>query len=175
MLIYGKQLSCCETPMDILNLQHLKQKLSESIESKISHKKSNNVQSIFSCTIAPCLCELDISILDRLNAVLNSSVFYCAKNHGSTIDEVESKQAIQPKTNCIIESSSIDIRLRFPCTDLRPIHNTERIPWWKRNVLRDFFFINFCQVKIEYNAPSKYEIIANKIDLYYCVSIFKFV
>lgn len=67
-----------------------------------------------------------------------------------------------------------DIRLtpfchRFPCTDLRPIHTPDRVPWWKRNVLRDSLFINFYQVRLSYHT-SKYEIVANKIDVYYSVS-----
>lgn len=60
------------------------------------------------------------------------------------------------------------LRFRFPCTDLRPIHTPDRVPWWKRNVLRDSLYINFCQAKLFYRS-SKYEIGANKIDIYYSV------
>lgn len=64
----------------------------------------------------------------------------------------------------------MSIRLnRFPCTDLRPIHTADRVPWWKRNVLRDSLYINLCQAKLSYYS-SKYEIVANKIDVYYSVS-----
>lgn len=55
-------------------------------------------------------------------------------------------------------------------TDLRPIHNADRVPWWKRNVLRDYFHVNLTEAKLAFNAPSKYEMSADKIDLYYCVS-----
>lgn len=58
---------------------------------------------------------------------------------------------------------------RFPATDLRPIHNSDRVPWWKRNVLKDFLTANFTDVKIAFNNSSHYEISADKIDLFYNV------
>lgn len=58
---------------------------------------------------------------------------------------------------------------RFPCTDLRPIHTPDRVPWWKRNVLRDSLYINFYEAKLSYQS-NRYEIVANKIDIYYSVS-----
>lgn len=85
-------------------------------------------------------------------------------------DENDLQRNAQPKISFVIESSSFDVRLRFPCTDLRPIHTTDRVPWWKRNVLRDSIYVNFCQVKFVYLSPNKYDIVANKIDLYYSVS-----
>lgn len=57
---------------------------------------------------------------------------------------------------------------RFPCTDLRPIHTPDRVPWWKRNVLRDSLYIQLCQVKLLFQ-PNKYDIVADKIDVYYSV------
>lgn len=58
---------------------------------------------------------------------------------------------------------------RFPCTDLRPIHTPDRVPWWKRNVLRDSLYITFHEAKLSYQS-NRYEIVANKIDIYYSVS-----
>lgn len=68
-----------------------------------------------------------------------------------------------------IKCTPLIVTFRFPCTDLRPIHTPDRVPWWKRNVLRDSLYINFSQAKLSYQL-SKYEIIANKIDIYYSVS-----
>lgn len=123
-----------------------------------------------SFTLSPCLSEIDISIWDRLNAVFNGDPFDVSSKQGGSTDEHNLQRNAQPKVSFVIESSSIDIRLRFPCTDLRPIHTTDRVPWWKRNVLRDSIYVNLCQAKFVYLSPSKYDIVANKIDLYYSVS-----
>lgn len=123
-----------------------------------------------SFTLAPCLSEVDISIWDRLNAVFNGDPFDMSSMQTASAEESDLLRNAQPKMSFMIESSSIDIRLRFPCTDLRPIHTADRVPWWKRNVLRDSIYVNLCQAKFVYLSPSKYEIVANKIDLYYSVS-----
>lgn len=144
-------------------------------------------------SLAPCLTEIDISILDRLNSILNTCPFQSTDNE-VPVEEITRKKHSTPKTDISIESSSIDVLLRwvssfqiktvirikvdkfnfgltrFPVTDLRPIHNADRVPWWKRNVLRDYFHVNFTEAKLAFNAPSKYEMSADKIDLYYCVS-----
>lgn len=61
---------------------------------------------------------------------------------------------------------------RFPVTDLRPIHNSDRVPWWKRNVLKDYFSANFTEAKLTLSNASNYEICAEKIDLFYNVRHF---
>lgn len=153
----------------------------------------------FSFTLAPCLCEFDISMLDRLSPVFNGSPFTPNIDNHQNESKSTINQSVQADPfTMTLESSSVDIRLRlvhqcaqasllkfskerkkywlicllsnrFPCTDLRPIHTPDRVPWWKRNVLRDSLYINFCQVKLFYHS-NKYEIIANKIDIYYSVS-----
>lgn len=108
---------------------------------------------------------------DRLNAVFNGDPFDASSKQTAYTDDNDLQRNAQSKVSLVIESSSIDIRLRFPCTDLRPIHTADREPWWKRNVLRDSIYANFCQAKFVYSSPSKYDIVANKIDLYYSVSV----
>lgn len=62
-------------------------------------------------SLAPCLLEFDISILDRLNAILNSSPFQ-SRDVGTPIEECSGKKHSMPKTDLVIESSSIDVILR---------------------------------------------------------------
>ncbi|XP_031632964.1 autophagy-related protein 2 homolog B [Contarinia nasturtii] len=115
--------------------------------------------------LAPCSSEFDISIIDRLSPVFNGSPF--STNNDHFMKETTIHQEVQmSQFSLTLESPSIDIRLRFPCTDLRPIHTPDRVPWWKRNVLRDSLYIKFGQAKLTYHL-NKYEIVANKIDIYY--------
>lgn len=123
---------------------------------------------LYSLILAPCVSELDISIIDRLNAVFHGDPFTDDQGIYSS-DDIDLQKNNQPKFTFTIEASSIEIRLRFPCTDLRPIHAPDRVPWWKRNVLRDSLYFNFSTAKIIYMSPCKYDIIANKIDIFYSV------
>lgn len=133
---------------------------------------TSNAASVFICyfsfMLAPCITELDISMIDRLSPVFNGSPFT------SSNENVMADTTAQPTANAnlfsiALESASIDLRLRFPCTDLRPIHTPDRVPWWKRNVLRDSLYITFHEAKLSYQS-NRYEIVANKFDIYYSVS-----
>lgn len=65
----------------------------------------------FSFTLAPCLCEFDISMLDRLSPVFNGSPFTSNKDHPQP--ESTLQQSVQSNPFILtLESSSIDIRLR---------------------------------------------------------------
>lgn len=80
------------------------------IKKKIRKKEGYNF-GFFSFMIAPCLCELDVSIIDRLSPVFNGSPF-TVKTDNST-NESSVQQDIQTNTLTLtLESSSIDIRLR---------------------------------------------------------------
>lgn len=59
---------------------------------------------------------------------------------------------------------------RFPIVDTRPLHDPDRLPWWKQNIRPDFLLFNFHQFRLNY-SHSCVEIMANEIDLFYCVSI----
>lgn len=64
----------------------------------------------FSITIAPCLTEFDISIIDRLSPVLNTNLFRPSEEVNVNSDTQRKKQS----NKCLItlESPSIDVRLR---------------------------------------------------------------
>lgn len=121
--------------------------------------------------IAPCLTEIDISLFDRLRPVFRGSPFVSKLND----DLIPQQQINQTQTQnqnkngfaFLLESSQIDVRLRFPCTDLRPAHAPNRVPYWKRNILRDSLYLNFREAKISFNTTNKYDILANEIDIFY--------
>lgn len=62
-------------------------------------------------SLASCLLEIDISILDRMNAIFNSCPFD-ALDAETPIDDCISKKHSTPKTDVVFESPSIDVILR---------------------------------------------------------------
>lgn len=108
------------------------------------------------------LTEMDISIVDRLSAILNPSPFNKPNKSTGNPQKRETKIEIQ------FEGSSIDLKLRFPIADLRPIHDPQRVPWWERNVRPDYLLLNFQQIHIHFSPPCKFEIQANEINIFYC-------
>lgn len=63
-------------------------------------------------SLASCLLELDISILDRLNAIFNSIPFE-SPAVSTPINECASRKHSTPKTDVVFESPSIDVILRL--------------------------------------------------------------
>lgn len=61
--------------------------------------------------IAPCLCEFDISIIDRLSPVFNGSPFTVYNDNHIKESSIQQDVQANPLT-MTIETSSIDIRLR---------------------------------------------------------------
>lgn len=121
-------------------------------------------------TLAPCLTEVDISLSDRLSAILSESPF-------TTADEQQCKDQSSstevPKINLTIESECLDVRLRFPIADLRPRHHPNRTRWWERNVRPDFLLINFIGMRLTSNLPCSYDISSKHINGFYFVSKIK--
>lgn len=70
-----------------------------------------NLRISFSFTLAPCLCEFDISMLDRLSPVFNGSPFTSNKDHPQPDSTLQQSGQSNPFI-LTLESSSIDIRLR---------------------------------------------------------------
>lgn len=69
------------------------------------------------------------------------------------------------------------IFFRFPVPDFRPVHDMQRIPWWKRNVRPDFLTLTFTDATLQSSINSKqpcfrYELQCRTLDLHYTVSYF---
>lgn len=122
-------------------------------------------------TLAPCLAEVDISISDRLSAILSDSPFTTGDAGQPHKDQSSSTEV--PKINFTIDAESMDVRLRFPIADLRPRHDPNRNRWWERNVRPDFLLINFVGMKLTSSFPSSYEISSHHINGFYYVSKIK--
>lgn len=119
--------------------------------------------------------EFDITILDRLNSLLYQSPFaaYFAQNTPTYSPASPTKSTVsrrkEPKTEIYFDSPSIDFRLRFPIPDLRPIHDPQRVPWWRRNVRPDYLLLKLQQARVTIRPSPHplYDISANSIELFY--------
>lgn len=115
--------------------------------------------------------DLDISILDRLNALF-SSPFSCYMSDLSENDlanelSPSSQKIVQPKSKLEIQSENLSLVLRFPIVDLRPLHDPEKRPWWQRNVRQDFLQIKFVKFHMNFISPGVYDIMSDEINIYY--------
>ncbi|XP_049276708.1 autophagy-related protein 2 homolog A isoform X1 [Anopheles funestus] len=127
--------------------------------------------------MAPFLTEFDITILDRLSSLLYQAPFTSYyHNTGSASAAVPSpsgpaagRSKLEAKTDLQLESLAVDFRLRFPIPDLRPIHDPQRVPWWRRNIRPDFLLLKLEQVRtgIALSPHPVYDISANEIKLFY--------
>uniref|UniRef100_A0A182PNM0 Autophagy-related protein 2 n=1 Tax=Anopheles epiroticus TaxID=199890 RepID=A0A182PNM0_9DIPT len=130
--------------------------------------------------MAPFLTEFDITILDRLSSLLYQSPFasyyHNAGNSTTSVPSPSRSNAtsgrsgkLEAKTDLQLESLAVDFRLRFPIPDLRPIHDPQRVPWWRRNVRPDFILLKLEMVRtgIALSPHPVYDISANEIKLFY--------
>uniref|UniRef100_A0A182Y760 Autophagy-related protein 2 n=1 Tax=Anopheles stephensi TaxID=30069 RepID=A0A182Y760_ANOST len=129
--------------------------------------------------MAPFLTEFDITILDRLSSLLYQAPFTAyyhkpasspassSPNTGTPSGGGRSK--LEAKTELQLESLAVDFRLRFPIPDLRPIHDPQRVPWWRRNIRPDFLLLKLELVRtgITLSPHPVYDISANEIKLFY--------
>ncbi|XP_015509682.1 autophagy-related protein 2 homolog B [Neodiprion lecontei] len=106
-----------------------------------------------------CRSELDITIVDRISAVLNPHPI-CTSTHPVTASRdavnqqalfyqaVESPSLPDSKVDVKISSPICMIKLRFPVPDLRPLHDMNRTPWWKRSVRPDFVTLELTDAQV---------------------------
>ncbi|XP_059616173.1 autophagy-related protein 2 homolog B-like [Phlebotomus argentipes] len=118
------------------------------------------------CVLASCNTEIDISIYDRLKAVLDETPF---DGVSSNVDyRTSAKEPTQTTTTIVVASQCVDLKLRFPIPDLRPLHDPQRVPWWRRNVRPDFLTLRLHGMKMTNVATSGYKVEAREIHMFYC-------
>lgn len=144
-------------------------KQTRAIQRTTSGKRLAPPKTELNFSLARSEMELDISIIDRISAVLYKkpfSILHIMKN--VDVDEKTTNKSVgDAKTELKIDCSQFDLKLRFPIADLRPIHDPQRVPWWSRNVRQDFLRMHLQQLNFVYNLPTLFSLQANQIDLYY--------
>ncbi|XP_066590734.1 autophagy-related protein 2 homolog B isoform X2 [Prorops nasuta] len=126
--------------------------------------KFTNPHTEVDIQLEPCRSEVDITIIDRISAILNPQPI-C--NIGPAINVRNTNQQVlfyQAVENPIMPDSRVDIKvsspyakikLRFPIPDLRPLHDMSRAPWWKRSVRLDYMLWKLTDAQIHASMESR--------------------
>ncbi|KAK2706752.1 hypothetical protein QYM36_014703, partial [Artemia franciscana] len=140
MLTFPSAIAQSGTPnVSVVYKQHLLK------QSKTQLRKPSIFPTDIIVTLGSCECEVDISLLDRLNTLI-----------GGFSGKTKHKNDEHSLLSLEIRSSSILMNLRFPIPDLRPVY--QRQPWWKRTVRPDIiqFEVNDASMKTSFsNAPQQ--------------------
>ncbi|XP_029036559.2 autophagy-related protein 2 homolog B [Osmia bicornis bicornis] len=120
--------------------------------AKCAHPRTN-----IDIDMEPCKSEVDITIVDRICALLNPQPI-CVCNPISNdrnlnqqtlfYQAVESPTVSDSAVVINVTSSQCTIKLRFPIPDLRPLHDMNRAPWWKRSVRPDYMILKLTDAQI---------------------------
>ncbi|XP_020295971.1 autophagy-related protein 2 homolog B isoform X2 [Pseudomyrmex gracilis] len=112
----------------------------------------------------PCKAEVDITIVDRISALLNPQPICICNPTGNSrnasqqtiFDQaVDSTVLTDSRVDVKIFSSSCTIKLSFPIPDLRPLHDMSRTPWWKRSVRSDYMIIQMTDAQVHSTMESR--------------------
>lgn len=130
---------------------------SSSFMFKQNHNRCSNK---IECSLDECTAELDISIYDRLGALFGSSPF-SGDSASSTPYPDDPNQ-----TEFVVKSENLRLHLRFPVVDGRAANDPLKIPWWKKNVRRDFLAVEFRSLVV--SSRSQISIVSDELDVFYC-------
>ncbi|KAI5741739.1 hypothetical protein M8J76_016678 [Diaphorina citri] len=110
-----------------------------------------------------CWSEVDISIMDRISALLNpkplcsiSSQYKADNTMQSAFDQaIETCSECDSKLEWKVTSSYVVIKLRFPIPDLRPVHDMARPPWWCYRLHPDIAWLNLTDIALRSHLTSR--------------------
>ncbi|XP_011706773.1 PREDICTED: autophagy-related protein 2 homolog B isoform X4 [Wasmannia auropunctata] len=127
--------------------------------TKFAHPRTD-----FDIQMEPCRGEVDITIVDRISAILNPQPICTYNpvinardaNQQTLFDQaVDSTTLPDSRIDVKISSSSCTIKLRFPVPDLRPLHDMSRAPWWKRSVRSDYMIVQMTDAQVHSTMDSR--------------------
>ncbi|XP_053986087.1 autophagy-related protein 2 homolog B isoform X1 [Hylaeus volcanicus] len=140
----------------------------KSVENAQGAKHAQLMKSTNPCTeidieLEPCKSEVDITIVDRICALLNPQPI-CSCNPVSNNRNINQQnifyQAVESPASSDfaavinVSSSQCTVKLRFPIPDLRPLHDMNRAPWWKRSVRTDYMILKLIDAQIHSTMKS---------------------
>jgi autophagy-related protein 2 len=126
----------------------------------------------FTVTLGNGKLDFDISIFDRLHTLFSSPFAQYMSDGAYEQDHIEeltpsSQKIVQSKSKIKIQSSCMNLIVRFPIVDMRPLHDPDRLPWWQRNVRQDFLLIKFIDFQLNIISPCTYDVVAHDITVLY--------
>ncbi|KAG1685123.1 Autophagy-related protein 2 B [Nymphon striatum] len=148
--------------------------ISQIYQSLKLAQNSKNVNTNVQVYIGDCTIELDISIIDRIHALLHGEFFQIKK-----LDPFENFGMMQDATSSAnssivlsIASNMVEFKLRFPIPDLRPLHDFNRLQWWKRSIRSDIMTFKMKNTEFttkwdSVESPSKLELTSEDIHVFF--------
>lgn len=154
------------TPSSTLPCVKLKYKSTQRTTTSPTavHGRSVDVpKSELSLVLGGLLCELDVSIVDRLKALLDPQPVFMndASNMQSRMfrscnpslvnqqavftQALEDTPALEQPVTIHVTCPSLTVVLRFPIPDLRPA--VDRRPWWKQSLRKERLTLDFSAVE----------------------------
>ncbi|CAG9834337.1 unnamed protein product [Diabrotica balteata] len=124
------------------------------VEKTKNSIRRSGPKSDITITLGKLDLEFDITLLDRINALINSPNI-CAPEVSPynpwTIPEgfpghIISAAAVEAKMDLKIICPCVNVKLRFPVPDFRPPYDLNRVPWWKRHVRADYLSLVFADL-----------------------------
>ncbi|XP_076267231.1 autophagy-related 2 isoform X1 [Rhynchophorus ferrugineus] len=152
----------------------LKFKHTERTNSTIS-RKYNGPKTDISISLDKCSGEFDLSIIDRIVGLLHCPPI-CdpvkPERNVWTNKQYMSKNNLESTFDLKVNSSMLNLKLRFPIPDFRPAHDMSKVPWWERNVRPDYLSLvlkdaNFHTVFVTNQTTNEYSLECRLLDIYY--------
>ncbi|XP_053954564.1 autophagy-related protein 2 homolog A [Anastrepha ludens] len=128
--------------------------------------KSDANSKIVDITLQKGELELDISIYDRLSAILGPSPFAAFSSFSTPSCYLKQQEAPKSTITINLTSASLLVKLRFPIFDARPIHDPNRVPWWQQNIRTDYLLISLDYVRLSF-VSGVVELLSNEVNVYY--------
>lgn len=139
-----------------MRFKHTEKAIRHAQSTKFAHPRTE-----IDIQLGPMRSEIDVTIVDRISAVLNPQPICTCNSSSSTRDTLhqqslfESPNLPDSRTDIKISSCRCDIKLRFPVPDMRPLHDMNRVPWWKRSVRGDYVTFKLRDAKIHTSMESR--------------------
>ncbi|XP_033148965.1 LOW QUALITY PROTEIN: autophagy-related protein 2 homolog A [Drosophila busckii] len=144
---------------------HTRPELVLSHSSKNVFKPNcNRSSNQMECTLDDCTIDLDITIYDRISAILGVSPF---TDHGCKDIILESSNPTEMQIKC----SLLKMHLRFPVVDGRLPQDPNKIPWWEKSVRIDYLSLDLRNISVLWNSNLTIDI--DELDVYYMEDDYK--
>ncbi|KAG9481125.1 hypothetical protein GDO78_010398 [Eleutherodactylus coqui] len=156
-----KDPDCRSSPCVHLHYKHSENRGAQGSSGRLS---SLPQRSELHVQLSSASCELDVTIVDRLNSLLQvqklgtvemmtSHLFTSYNKHISLhkdFPEVlldDSRSPANTRTSVLVSAPSLHLAVRFPIPDLRS--DQERGPWFKKSLQKEVLHLNFSDVEFK--------------------------
>ncbi|RMB98768.1 hypothetical protein DUI87_24987 [Hirundo rustica rustica] len=97
--------------------------------------------------LSPVFCELDISIVDRLNSLLQPQKLTTVEMMASHMYASYNKHISLSRVSVQVTAPALNLSVRFPIPDLRS--DQERGPWFKKSLQKEILHLEFTDMEFK--------------------------